>query len=212
MKKNAMLKIAAVVLVAVLLTTCAISSTFAKYVTKAELYKDEARVAKWGITVKSLSTEDDLFVNDYTDAAATEAIVAPGTAKSIKVTNMVSGTPEVDGVINYYVKITKVGFDSYDPLNLAVTGVTNLQANGTWELVTSQEFTANNPISDTADFTISWNWAFEDDVPEVVGEQLNTNSNDYKDTQLGGTNVDARVSVAVYVEVIQTNGSDNFAS
>ena len=62
MKKNAMLKIAAILMVAVLLTTCAISSTFAKYVT-SDSYSDTARVAKWGITLTV--SQDKMFADNY---------------------------------------------------------------------------------------------------------------------------------------------------
>ena len=44
MKKNKMMRIASVLLVAVILTTCAISGTFAKYVTSGN-GSDNARVA-----------------------------------------------------------------------------------------------------------------------------------------------------------------------
>ena len=50
MKKNFMMRAASVLLVAVMLTTCAISGTFAKYVT-SDSGSDFARVAKFGVTV-----------------------------------------------------------------------------------------------------------------------------------------------------------------
>lgn len=101
MKKNAMLKIAAILMVAVLLTTCAISSTFAKYTTNDDFDAISARVAKWGVTVevgetnelfgKSYgTTESSLYVHTNGD----KNVVAPGTtgeAPSITV----SGTTEV---------------------------------------------------------------------------------------------------------------------
>lgn len=62
MKKNVMMRIASVLMVAVLLTTCAISGTFAKYVTKAE-GTDSARVAKWGIVLTMEG--DDMFAPEY---------------------------------------------------------------------------------------------------------------------------------------------------
>ena len=46
MKKNKMMRIASALLVAVILTTCAISGTFAKYVTSTP-GSDSARVAKF---------------------------------------------------------------------------------------------------------------------------------------------------------------------
>ena len=64
MKKNAMMRIASVLLVAVLLTTCSISGTFAKYVSKAS-GEDSARVAYWGWGVDSTLTIDGLFAETY---------------------------------------------------------------------------------------------------------------------------------------------------
>lgn len=46
-----------------LMTTCAISSTFAKYTTSAS-GTDSARVAKWGFTPTTI-TLTDLFKNTY---------------------------------------------------------------------------------------------------------------------------------------------------
>lgn len=118
MKKNKMMRIASILMVATLITTCAISGTFAKYVTKAS-GEGQARVAKWGIV---LTMEGDkLFSNVYKahdttftgsenvqkDEAGNVAsvytesdkLVAPGTHSSdiedggFKAT--VKGTPEV---------------------------------------------------------------------------------------------------------------------
>ena len=70
MKKNAMMRIASVLLVAVLLTTCSISGTFAKYVSEAS-GEDSARVAYWGWDVDSTLTIDGLFANAYEADVAT---------------------------------------------------------------------------------------------------------------------------------------------
>ena len=58
MKKNKMMRLASGLLVAVLLTTCAISGTFAKYTSKVE-GTDAARVAEF--TVDSTVDEIDIF-------------------------------------------------------------------------------------------------------------------------------------------------------
>ena len=50
MRKNKMMRLASSLLVAVLITTSAISGTFAKYTTQ-DSASDSARVAKWGVTV-----------------------------------------------------------------------------------------------------------------------------------------------------------------
>ena len=109
MKKNAMLKIAAILMVAVLLTTCAISSTFAKYVSNDE-GSDDARVARWGVKVDvTADAFADKYINGETKAISIdgEDIVAPGTAKNDAVKIKISGKPEVsakisvtDGVVN----------------------------------------------------------------------------------------------------------------
>ena len=78
MKKNAMLKIAAVLLVAVLLTTCAISSTFAKYVSSYESTAETARVAKWGLYVDTTSIgTQKLFFSEYNDGEGVGGITEP---------------------------------------------------------------------------------------------------------------------------------------
>ena len=104
MKKNVMMRIASVLLVAVLLTTCAISGTFAKYVT-SDNGSDFARVAKFGVTVaisdhsnfgKTYVSTDGTYVGNAVNADVN--VVAPGT-NSEEVDNVVTfaitGTPEV---------------------------------------------------------------------------------------------------------------------
>ena len=105
MKKNAMMKIAAILMVAVLLTTCAISSTFAKYVT-ADESSDAARVAAFGVTVKTdFSTlfaskydkaDTDLSVNaDGSLSYEINDLVAPGTKGGVAEASKIEGKPEV---------------------------------------------------------------------------------------------------------------------
>lgn len=120
MKKNIMMRLASGLLVAVLLTTCAISGTFAKYVT-ANTAADSARVAKWGVEV---AANGQLFKTEYgadTDAtdsdgekialtvksSATPAdnLVAPGTRNDDGINFGVTGTPEV--AVNVKVTATK---------------------------------------------------------------------------------------------------------
>lgn len=101
MKKNRMMRVASTLLVAVLLTTCAVSGTFAKYVTSAS-GSDTARVAKWGVEVSGM--KDGLFKNQYAKDSETtfentvvskSEVVAPGTKNDTGVTFSLTGTPEV---------------------------------------------------------------------------------------------------------------------
>jgi hypothetical protein len=107
MKKNVMLKIASVLMVAVLLTTCAISSTFAKYVTSGtKITTTIGEVAHWGLKIEGTSNEAlELFQSSYdnkdgtiTVQAATDKtyLVAPGTTNESDAFKIaISGTPEV---------------------------------------------------------------------------------------------------------------------
>ena len=137
MKKNAMLKIAAILMVAVLLTTCAISSTFAKYTTSAES-SDTARVAKWGVNVSCDIT--GLFETGYNTAnedAATYVVqsadyddpdsddpadtikfdmLAPGTAGSVSLNSFVTGTPEVAVTVGLGANVVLSNFGNYCPI------------------------------------------------------------------------------------------------
>lgn len=106
MKKNKMMRVASALLVAVLLTTCAISGTFAKYTTTGT-GSDSARVAKWGVVVNVTGTT---FANQY-DATATaksvvstEKVVAPGTSGNM-VAATITGTPEVKVQVTYSAEV-----------------------------------------------------------------------------------------------------------
>lgn len=107
MKKNRCLKIASGLLLLVLVTTCAIGTTLAKYTTGGDA-QDSARVAKWGVKLEMEG--DTMFSNEYkmdddtitvksTSVAEgnSDRIVAPGTASNSATAARfsISGTPEV---------------------------------------------------------------------------------------------------------------------
>lgn len=120
MKKNVMMRAASALLVLVLLTTCVISGTFAKYTTGAT-GSDEARVAKFGVTI---TANGSMFSKNYEDAAngngvATTAkgsvdssnadkIFAPGT-KGTMASVALEGTPEVKVQVAYSGTVTLNG-------------------------------------------------------------------------------------------------------
>ena len=103
MKKNKFLKLASGLLVLCLLTTCVISTTFAKYTTSGSA-NDTARVAKWGVEVAVQAgdvdkSETNAFYDEYKNGTKTtvkgsQEVVAPGTSGTL-VSFSVSGTPEV---------------------------------------------------------------------------------------------------------------------
>ncbi len=110
MKKNKIFRIASVLLVATLLSTCAISSTFAKYVTSGST-SDDARVAKFGVNIEGSS---DMFKTEYAksdsnytgtlsvQSSSDDNLVAPGTSGSL-VDFTITGAPEVAVRVTYAV-------------------------------------------------------------------------------------------------------------
>lgn len=194
MKKNIMMRLSALLLVAVLLTTCVISGTFAKYVTTYSA-KDVAQVAKWGVVVETKL--DDLFETAYDDAtgtvqaADTYNILAPGTTDGQVEAFKISGTPEVAVNVNVDVDVTltnwKLKDDSvYCPLVISVNG-TKYQIDATNTTTAKLEeaveeaiktalghgnHNAKTNLNKTVD--IAWEWPFS-----------TSDANDKNDTYLG---------------------------
>ncbi len=114
MKKNKMMRLASVLLIAVLLSTCAISGTFAKYVTTTT-GTDKARVAIWDITADFEAADvdgDKMFkavYGDTVDSNDDDQVVAPGTNGDYYYS--MTGAPEVDYVVSF-------ALDSYTDLTL----------------------------------------------------------------------------------------------
>lgn len=104
--KNKFLKIASLLVVVFLITTCVIGTTFAKYTTGSS-GSDTAKVAKWGIEVSASGAlfgknygESSTIVADGTAGITVKAgadynVVAPGTHNSVGFIVSISGTPEV---------------------------------------------------------------------------------------------------------------------
>lgn len=143
MKKNMFLRVASVLLVLTLLSTCAISGTFAKYVASDNASAGQARVAKWGVTIDVIAgtsdDTDDAFSTAYKneavdvdDASATVKsdvkVVAPGTNGTLgRIT--LGGTPEValklDATIVFELGDNwTAGGAYYCPLQVTVGGTT----------------------------------------------------------------------------------------
>lgn len=203
MKKNVMLKIAAVLLVAVLLTTCAISSTFAKYVTEYTSTAETARVAKWGLEVDTTSVASQkLFHSKYMNgngvtATTGDMIMAPGTEGSISLSSLVKGTAEVSAQVQIYVSYVANGFmvdgGSYNPVVVKVNDTAIFpNEQGTWQTVGDPIIVLANKTVDAADtnLKIEWKWAFD-------GENA-------KDTKLGQNGAQNTISIQYKIEIMQT--------
>lgn len=121
MRKNKMMRAASGVLVATLMTTSIISGTFAKYTT-SEKASDDARVAKWGVTITAngtmfadeYATDDTSVVGTITKSVITSgatgaAVIAPGT-KGTLANATLSGKPEVAVHVEYAPTLTLDGW------------------------------------------------------------------------------------------------------
>ena len=182
MKKNAMLKIAAILMVAVLLTTCAISSTFAKYVSTKST-ASTARVAKWGITMTA-SNNDSAFSKSYVDSkdqtviSSGDFVIAPGVKSAEAVSISITGTAEVATKIDVagnktsgkFVTLTGWGDEKACPLTFYVNNAPITAASTTAletavneeiaKTLKSVEFIApNTPISQV--ITVGYSWDYE---------------------------------------------------
>ena len=186
MKKNNVMRIASALLVAVLLTTCAISGTFAKYTT-TYTGNASARVAKWGFT-DSTAVEFDLFLNDYDGVVVgtgDDLVIAPGTEGSAEIALVADADAKAAATEVAYTFEVEVSVEADDPALL-----NKLQWNlngGTYGNLDTLVADINdlfedqyNPGDDAPDttFTIGWKWEFDgnDDTGDTalgVGDDVN---------------------------------------
>lgn len=199
MKKNKMMRIASVLLIAVIFTTCAISGTFAKYVTSGK-GSDYARVAKFGVTVtgtadtfkETYAKDDSSFTLAANTVVSTEDVVAPGTSGEMAAFTL-SGTPEVAVRVTFAgtLELGDKWVDStpayYCPIEITVgstvikgkdyASADLFEADVNAKIATySNDYAANKDLSSIGSDApaISWKWTFEgnDDVKDTyLGDQ-----------------------------------------
>jgi hypothetical protein len=132
MFKNKFLKLASILLMLCLITTCGVSGTLAKYTTGGTA-TDSARVAKWGVTVNVAS--DQAFKTEYKNSSnetivqssTAGKVIAPGTSGALAIITL-GGTPEVAVNVTYDVSLTLTGWtdgaNEYCPLVFTIGGET----------------------------------------------------------------------------------------
>lgn len=233
MKKNKMMRLASVLLVAVLLSTCAISGTFAKYVT-SDAKTSTAKVAKFGVTVAASS---DLFgakyaVKEDTDKTAIsydysvessnkkDTLVAPGTEGSLTKVK-ITGTPEVAVRVTNEANVDlgenwKVEDTYYCPLVITVGGTSYYGMNYTsvdnFETAvktaidnTKIEYAPNtNLATEYPDYALSISWKW--DFEKGVVADLNDKNDNLMDTALGNAAAEGtgvEISISVTTTVTQ---------
>lgn len=203
MKKNMMLRTASVLLIAVLMSTCAISGTFAKYVTSGT-GSDTARVAKFGVEITAngstfageYATDDPGVSGTIAKSVVTSGdnmdLVAPGTSGNMASMTL-SGTPEVAVKVSYVADFalsdnwTVEGGKFYCPLKICVEGtyVDGLTFDNKADFEAAVEalikgwtksYAPGTDLSTVDDdsVSVSWEWPFS-----------TSEENDAKDTWLG---------------------------
>ena len=190
MKTNKFLRIASVLLIAVLLTTCVISGTFAKYISSAT-GSDTATVAKWSfqvsdeeiaVTGNDAEVAFDLFttIKDTAGAAeddvAASKKIAPGTTGSFGL--KVQNTSEVTA--KYTIALTEVN-NSNIPLQYSVDGTTWKDSIAELSLaaLTDKELAIG---AEAVTHTVYWKWVFDGASADAP---VHADQTDVTDTALG---------------------------
>jgi hypothetical protein len=171
MKKNKMMRLASALLVAVLLTTCAISGTFAKYVTKA-YGTDQARVAKWGFETTLLTVDlfKDLYDGGAVDSNNTDKVIAPGTTNTCEIVLIPGGQGAPEVKYHFDANIDIVAANTNDTLFAQLEWKLGDGAWGTFadlKAAINAQYDkdyAPNTLPDAANktITIAWRWNYSD--------------------------------------------------
>ena len=220
MKKNKMMRLASLLLVAVLLTTSIIGGTFAKYVTTAE-GSDSARVATWGFKAEDSEIAlTDLFETAYDKNVQGAAdVIAPGTTNSAPFAFKFEGQEAAPEVAYTFVVSTdgsSIAADIENNANIQWKLDTNEW--GTWDemiadieaLDGDESFDAGElPAGFTANgaHTIAWQWIFEDaavDADKYTVDGVEMNQDEY-DTYMGNQADLAEVSIGIKITATQVN-------
>lgn len=185
MKKNRMMRLASILMIAVLMTTCTISGTFAKYTTEVTS-QDTARVANWGFD-RAGEVTLNLFDETYGHVAYQSEngdpsnLIAPGTEKKnigfAFIQADATNKPEVD----YTFKVSVDGSDCHSTIQANKNIIWYLDGakagtNGTWAELLAAIQALSGDASGTktyvagtvpaafvngATHTVGWEWLFE---------------------------------------------------
>lgn len=149
MKKNKLMRLASGLLVLTLMSTCAISGTYAKYVTTGSA-KDAARVANFGVVINASGT---LYSDKYEYSVNTPTTLEAGTTASTATVAVSSGS---DNIVAPGTKSAGNGlsFGVSGTPEVAVTVAAEISAeniflgSGTWAVMTKVENVTAENFSD----------------------------------------------------------------
>ena len=228
-KVNLSLRIGVVALIVAIITMVGLSGTFAKYTSGTNSSSQEARVAKWGVTITGDPT--GLFKSSYQvgentivkSTTGTDLVIAPGTSGTATLASVTRTTANVDPevAVGISAQITEAagwsifdeswtdGSNFYCPLVLTVNGEScpaySSAANvNSWfanKVASASSWYPGSTWNDLT-LTISWSWPFnETDVASRITTQSNVN-----DTKLGNAATPAKIRIpAMSVTATQLN-------
>ena len=211
MEKIKSLRASAALAVAVLLTTCLIGGTFAKYTTAAS-GNDSVRVAYWGFDQTNTLNLSGLFSSMYTNVKSSNGqdVMAPGTEGSASFSFAFDESHADAPEVNYTFNVTVTeNCDASIRNNPAIRFKLDAGTFGTWEdLVADIKALSGDPTGTKAYaagtlptafpktdevHTISWKWDFQD----------GTAAQDTMDTTMGTAASLASLNLAVSITATQ---------
>ncbi len=188
--KNKFLRVAAAMAVCALISVCAVSGTYAKYVSSGT-GSDSARVAKWGFGTETSVTVDlfsDVYSNGSADtvkSADNSKVIAPGTSYSSTV--VLKGAEKSE--VAYTLDVAASAEGNYTDLDenanfvwtLKKAGAENESEFGTVAelLAAINQTTDYAPNADvpTVSMTIGWKWAYSaDEAGDAADTALGVNA------------------------------------
>ena len=203
MKKNFMMRAASALLVAVLLSTCTISGTFAKYTTSASS-QDQARVANWGFDNAATITITNLFQTSYDkNVNGVVDVIAPGTTNfasfqfTYNETNVYAPevaytfTVSVDGSYcdtpiannpNIQWRLDGGSWGDWGTLLTSIKGLSGDNTDGICDY-TAGQLPAAFGAADTV-HTVEWQWIFSTTEEQDAADTAMGNAADLADVKL----------------------------
>ena len=158
MKTNKIFRIAAILLMAVVLTTCVIGSTFAKYTNVVNATADSATVATWDVQITTDGSTDvesfDLFAtikdsNGTTEEDVANDKIAPGTSGEFQF--KIKNASEVTAKCTVTLNVTNNNI----PIEFSFDGVNYNKSNTEYSV---ENLAAESAAATTV--TVKWRWAF----------------------------------------------------
>ena len=224
MKKNKMMRLASLLLVMVLMTTCVIGGTFAKY-TSTATSSDTARVANWGFEAVSMDltglfattyeTHTDGFTGDTVISANTTDLIAPGTSGFDTFQFAYDQSAGINAPeVAYTFEVSTEGSSCAQSIqdNNNIVWALDHGTYGTWTQLIASIKALSGDASGSKDYapgnlpeafskddnvhTVSWMWLFE-----TTGDA----AQDETDTAMGNANELAEVELVITITATKIN-------